>query len=194
MKPASTGYLSITCEVDSIPPMVRSFLNIRLMYQILQPPAGPAKSKKSPREVQDSNIHWVAENFQFCQTPFQETWQSSSSHESEGNTSFTIPGDEITPGSASRIDVMHQPGLCVPYDCLKVFITDIANSVICHCESVEVVVPTQADKSVVNTGGFDNIHHNSSSTTATSAIYGTCISICNTSLQTANTLRISLTS
>ncbi len=79
-------------------------------------------------------------------------------------------------GSASLVQVMHQRGLCVSYDRLKAFSTDIANSVITHWEQTGVVVPTQAQGCLHN-WGFDNIDHNPSSTTATSALHGTCISI-----------------
>ena len=48
---------------------------------------------------------------------------------------------------------------------------------ISHWEQIGVVVPPQAVKGVFTTGGFDNIDHNPSSTTATSALHGTCISI-----------------
>ena len=80
-------------------------------------------------------------------------------------------------GRESLIDDLHQRGLCISYDRLRVLSTDIANSVIGHWEQVGVVVPPQAVKHVFTTGGFDNIDHNPSSTTATSALHGTCISI-----------------
>ena len=80
-------------------------------------------------------------------------------------------------GSKSVLDVMHQRGLCISYDRLLVLSTDIANSVIAHWENLGVVVPPQAVKNVFTTGAFDNIDHNPSSTTAKSALHGTCISI-----------------
>ncbi len=80
-------------------------------------------------------------------------------------------------GHESLIDDMHQRGMCILYDRLRVLSTDIANSVIGHWEQVGVVVPPQAVKSVFTTGGFDNIDYNPSSTTAKSVLHGTCISI-----------------
>ena len=80
-------------------------------------------------------------------------------------------------GRESLINDMHQRGLCISYDRLRVLSTDIANSVIGHWEQVGLVVPPQAVKHVFTTGGFDNIDHNPSSTTAKSALHGTCISI-----------------
>ena len=79
--------------------------------------------------------------------------------------------------SAFLVQTMHQRGLCVSYDHLQSFSTDITNSVISHWEQIGVVVPPQAVKGVFTTGGFDNIDHNPSSTTATSALHGICISI-----------------
>ena len=58
-------------------------------------------------------------------------------------------------GSASFVQTMHQRGLCVSYDHLRTFSTDIANSVINHWEQIGVVVPPQAVKGVFTTGGFD---------------------------------------
>ena len=55
--------------------------------------------------------------------------------------------------------------------------TDIANSVIGQWEKVGIVAPPQAIKDVLTTGGFDNIDHSPCSTTAKSALHGTCISI-----------------
>ena len=80
-------------------------------------------------------------------------------------------------GSKSVINVLHQRGLCISYDRLRMLSTDIANSVIGQWEQVGVVVPPQAIKDVFTTGGFDNIDHNPSYTTAKSALHGTCISI-----------------
>ena len=87
-------------------------------------------------------------------------------------------------GSESELDVLHQRGLCISYDCgcvshisLRMLSTDIANLVISQWEQAGVVVPPQAVKNVFTTGTFDNIDHNPSSTTAKSALHGTCISI-----------------
>ena len=80
-------------------------------------------------------------------------------------------------GSKSLLETMHKQGICVSYDRLKTFSTDIANSVIKHWEHIGVVVPPQAVKGVFTNGGFDNIDHNPSSITAASALHGTCISI-----------------
>ena len=80
-------------------------------------------------------------------------------------------------GSKSVINVLHQRGLCISYDRLRMLSTDIANSVIGQWEQVGVVVPPQAIKDVPTTGGFDNIDHNPSFTTAKSVLHGTCISI-----------------
>ena len=63
------------------------------------------------------------------------------------------------------------------YDRLRMLSTDIDNSVIGQWEEGGVVVPPQAIKDVFTTGGFDNIDHKPSSTTAKSALHGTCISI-----------------
>ena len=62
-------------------------------------------------------------------------------------------------------------------DRLRMLSTYIASSVIGQWEQVGVVVPPQAIKDVFTTGGFYNIDHNPSSTTAKSALHGTCISI-----------------
>lgn len=80
-------------------------------------------------------------------------------------------------GSTYLVETMHKRRMCVSYDRLKTFSTDIANSVISHWEQIGVVVPPQAVTGVFTTGGFDNIDHNPSSTTATSALHGTCITI-----------------
>ena len=80
-------------------------------------------------------------------------------------------------GSKSVINVLHQQGLCISYDRLRMLSTDIANSVIGQWEQVCEVVPPRAIKDVFPTGDFDNMDHNPSSTTAKSALHGTCISI-----------------
>lgn len=75
------------------------------------------------------------------------------------------------------MNTMHQRGLYISYDRLRVLGTDMANSVIRHWEDIGVVVPPQAIKNVFTTGGFDNIDNNPSSTMAESALHGFCISL-----------------
>ena len=79
-------------------------------------------------------------------------------------------------GSESLLNTMHQHGLCIWYDRLRVLGTDMANSMIRHWEDIGVV-PPQAIKNVFTTGGYDNIDHNPSSTMAKSGLHGSCISL-----------------
>ena len=50
--------------------------------------------------------------------------------------------------STSLVEAMHQRGLCVSYETLKAFSTDIANSGISHWEEIDMVVPPQEVKGV----------------------------------------------
>ena len=80
-------------------------------------------------------------------------------------------------GSRSVMKTLHKRGLCIAYKRLLTLSTDIANSIIEHWNQKGVVVPPQAVQNVFTTGGFDNIDHNPSSTTAKYALHGACISI-----------------
>ena len=74
MKQAFTGSFSSTCEANSIPPMLRSFIHMLLDGSgIDQPPPDPEK-------VSGCNIYRAAHNLQFCETQIQETMQYSTSH------------------------------------------------------------------------------------------------------------------
>ena len=173
MKHAFTGSFSTSCEADSIPPMLRSFLHMLLDGSgIDQPPPGPEKSQAATSIGQQIIFNSVR-----CRS---KKHGSVPRHIRERETPASLYlAMKLHQQSGSRylVEAMHKRGMCVSYDRLKTFSIDIANSVISHWEQIGVVVPPQAVKGVFTIGGFDNIDHNPSSTMATSALHGTCISI-----------------
>lgn len=173
MKQAFTGSFSTSSEADSIPPMLRSFLHMLLDGSgIDQPPPGPEKS-----QVAASIGQQIIFNSVRCRSKKPGSVPRHIKDRETPASLYLAMKLHLQTGSASLVQTMHQRGLCVSYDRLKTFSTDIANSVINHWEQIGVVVPPQAVKGVFTTGGFDNVDHNPSSTTATSALHGTCISI-----------------
>ena len=52
-------------------------------------------------------------------------------------------------GSASLLQTMHRGGLCVSFDRLRTFSTDVTNSIIMHWEQISVAVPHQDNKGVL---------------------------------------------
>lgn len=167
------GSFSTTCEEEAIPTTLRTFLQMLLDGPgIDQPPPLSEKSKVVTSIGQQIVHNSVARR--------SNKPSSFSRHIRKRETPASIYMAMklyLQSGRESLIDVMHKRGLCISYDRLRVLSTDIANSVISHWEQVGVVVPPQAVKQVFTTGGFDNIDHNPSSTTAKSALHGTCISI-----------------
>ncbi len=173
MRQAFTGSFSTSSEAESIPTTLRSFL-----YMLLD---GPSIDQPSPGSKKSKVATSIGQ-----QIIFNSVARRSKKHDSvpRHNRDRETPASlymamkvHLQTGRESLIDDLHQRGLCISYDRLRVLSTDIANSVIGHWEKVGVVVPPQAVKHVFTTGGFDNIDHNPSSTTATSALHGTCISI-----------------
>ena len=168
-----TGSFSTTCEADSIPPMMRSFLHMLLDGSgINHPPHPPEKSKVVTSIGQQIIFNSVRRR--------SKKPDSVPRHVKERETPaplYLAMKLYLQTSSASLVETMHNRGLCVSYDRLKTLSTDVANSVISLWEQNGVVVPPQAIKGVFTTGGFDNIDHNPSSTMAKSALHGTCISI-----------------
>ena len=162
-----TGSFSTFSETDSITPMLRSFLHMLLDGSgIDQPPLGSDKSPVATSIGQQIIFNSVKRR---SMNP-----DSIPRHLKERETPASIylaMKLHLKTGSASLVQTMHQRGLCVSYDRLQSFSTDITNSVTSHWEQIGVVVPPQAVKGVFTTGGFDNIDHNPSSITATSALH-----------------------
>ena len=173
MKQAFIGSFSSSCEADSIPPMLRSFLHMLLDGSgIDQPPPGPEKSQVATsigQQIIFNSVRCRSKKTGFVPRHIKERETPASLY-----LSMKL---HLQTGSKSLLETMHKQGICVSYDRLKTFSTDIANSVIKHWEHIGVVVPPQAVKGVFTNGGFDNIDHNPSSITAASALHGTCISI-----------------
>ncbi len=173
LKQSFAGSFSTSCEAVSIPPTLRSFLHMLLDGPgIDQPPPGSEKAKVATSIGQQIIYNSVGRR---CKKP-----DSVPRHTRDRETPASLylaMKVYLQTGRESLIDDMHQRGMCISYDRLRVLSTDIANSIIGHWEQVGVVVPPQAVKDVFTTGGFDNIDYNPSSTTAKSALHGTCISI-----------------
>ena len=168
-----TGSFSTSSEAESIPTTLRSFLCMLL--------DGPSIDQPPPESKKSKVVTSIGQ-----QIIFNSVGRRSKKHDSvpRHNRDKETPASlymamklHLQTGRKSLINDFHQRGLCISYDRLRTLSTDIANSVIYHWEQIGVVVPPQAVKHVFTTGGYDNIDHNPSSTTATSALHGTCISI-----------------
>ena len=151
-----TGSFATTSESSSIPPILKSFLHMLLDGSgIDQPAPGPDKSKVTASIGQQIIFNSVRRR--------SKNPGSVPRHIRERETPaslYVALKFHLQTGSASLLKTMHQRGLCVSYDRLRTFSTDITNSIIKHWEQIGVVVPPQAMKGVFTTGGFDNIDHN----------------------------------
>ncbi|XP_014676237.1 PREDICTED: uncharacterized protein LOC106816189 [Priapulus caudatus] len=168
-----TGSFPNACEAESIPPTLRTFLHMLLDGPCIDQP--PPESENS--KVATSIGQQIIFNSVGCRSKKPGSVPRHIRGRETPASLYMAMKVHLQSGRESLIDVIHQRGLCIAYDRLRVLSTDIANSVIGHWEQVGVVVPPQAVKHVFTTGGFDNIDYNPSSTTAKSALHGTCISI-----------------
>ena len=137
MRQASTGSFSTSSEAESIPTTLRSFLYMLLDGpSIDQPSPGSKKSKVATSIGQQIIFNSVARR--------SKKRDSVPRHNRVRETPASLymaMKIHLQTGRESLIDDLHQRGLCISYDRLRVLSTDIANSVIGHWEQVGVVVP-----------------------------------------------------
>lgn len=71
------------------------------------------------------------------------------------------------------VDTLHRFGMCVSYDRLLQFSSDITNGICQHFQIEDVVCPSKLRQNLFTTAAVDNIDHNPSSATAKDSFHCT---------------------
>ena len=78
--------------------------------------------------------------------------------------------------SCTLVDMFYHLGLCISYDHMLTFSTNLGNSICAQIEEDGIVCPASLRFRILSTFTVDNIDHNPSSRTATDSWHGTAIS------------------
>jgi hypothetical protein len=177
MKFEFTGSFSPESEVNSVPPVLLSFQQMMLEGQGIMNKTSPAPASEHVPAAALSISQLIVYN----------------SVKQRSNKPSSIPRhirDRENPlviyiaikiyantRQESLVDSIHERGLCISYKRLRTMSTDLANSIIRFYEQSGIVVPVQALRGVFTTNAFDNIDHNTRSTTCRTSFHGSCQSV-----------------